>query len=98
MRTTHTITADYPLAGSEDGLPVEIRFDYEPISKLKPSITFRSVMPLVGPLPAIIRDAIKEWAEGWLDHEDGYNRAWDKAADDTERQRESARDMGMIRS
>jgi hypothetical protein len=30
VRTTHTIRADYPLAGSEDGLPVEIRFTYLP--------------------------------------------------------------------
>jgi hypothetical protein len=96
MKTTHTIAVTYPLAGSEDGLPVEIRFTYEPHAKLDPGIDFQSAMPLCADrLPAIIRDAITEWAKGWLDEEEGYDRAWDKAVDDTERQRESARDMGM---
>ncbi len=99
MRTTHHIRAEYPLAGSEDGLPVEIRFDYEPHPKLRPSIAFRSVATVgMDRLPAIIRDAIKSWAEGWLDDDEGYDRAWDAALDDIERQRESARDMGMVRS
>lgn len=108
MRTTHTIVATYPLAGSEDGLPVEIRFTYEPASKYRrwspigpappPDIRFGSVMPLCAEsLPDVIRSAIKSWAEEWLDGH-GFDRAWDKALDDTERQRESARDMGMIRS
>lgn len=99
MRTTHTITVTYPLAGNDDGLPVEIRFTYEPtIGRTGYYITFSSVVPLVGPLPAIIRDAITSWAKEWLDDDDGQYAAWDQALDDTERQRQSARDMGMIRS
>ena len=49
-------------------------------------------------LPAVIRAAIDSWAREWLDDDDGHGRAWDVAVDDTERQRESARDMGMVRS
>ncbi len=96
MRTTHSIFVTYPLAGSEDGLPVEIRFDYEPHPKLNPNVTFRSVATVgMDRLPAVIRDAIKAWAEGWLDDDEGYDRACDTAYHDIERQRESARDMGM---
>lgn len=99
MRTTHSIMVTYPLAGSEDGLPLEIRFDYEPHPKLNPTIAFRSVATVgMGRLPAVIQDAIKAWAEGWLDDDEGHHRAWDVAVDDTERAREAARDMGMIRS
>lgn len=97
MRTTHTIAAVYPLAGSEDGLPVEIRFTYEPRERMLPDIRYAGVAWQDG-LSRAVRDAINDWARDWLDNDPGYARAWDVAADDTERQRESARDMGMIRS
>lgn len=105
MKTAHTIAATYPLAGSEDGLPVEITFTYEPRLRRwgifprplppPPFISFVSVKPLCEDrLPEVIRNAIAAWAEEWLD-DHGFDRAWDAALDDTERQRESARDMGM---
>lgn len=100
MKTTHTIAATYPLAGSENGLPVEIKFTYEPIPEFAPTISFQSVRPVstwAEPLPMLIRSAIEAWAQEWLDDDEGYPRAWDVALDDTERQRESARDMGMVR-
>lgn len=99
MRTTHHIRAEYPLAGTDVGLPVEIRFTFEPIRGLEPSIDFGSAMPLcVEALPLLLRLAINAWARDWLDDDDGHGRAWDAALDDIERQRESARDMGMVRS
>jgi len=94
MRTTHTLRVDYPLAGSEDGLPIEIRFTYQPLTRLDPDIDFQSAMPLCPEaLPSVVRAAIDSWAQEWLDDDEGYHRAWDVAADDTERQRESARGM-----
>lgn len=103
MKTTHTIAATYPLAGSEDGLPVEITFTYEQRSRRwnasalppEPFISFASAKPLCADrLPEVIQNAITAWAEEWLD-DHGFDRAWDAALDDIERQRESARDMGM---
>ncbi len=64
MRSEHAIQVEYPIAGSDDGLPVIVTFTYE--------------------------------KAGLLD--DGNSCACDTAYHDIERQRESARDMGMVRS
>ena len=103
MRSLHTMTATYPLAGSEDGLPVVITFWFEPPRPTRvglgpgwPAVVeFQSASPSDHNMPSVICAAITAWASEWIDDDDGYHRAWDAALDDIERQRESARDMGM---
>lgn len=97
MATTHTIRTEYPLAGSEDGLPVEIKFSYsrgrpvvrylrngDPGYPAEPEeVEYHSVMPLCPQtLPAIIRAAIETWAREWLESDVGHGAACDKAMDD----------------
>lgn len=99
MRSEHAIQVEYPIAGSDDGLPVIVTFTYEKAGLLE-SVDFKSVR-LANPdwrLPDFIMKAIEDWAQAWLDDDDGNSCACDTAYHDIERQRESARDMGMVRS
>lgn len=106
--STHELAAEYPLAGSDDGLPIVIAFDYVPgrparrwLNNGDPGdpgypaeVDFRDVsIPGGDGLPDVIRQAVRTWAEGYLTDDEGYERALDAVADAEEYGRELADEL-----
>lgn len=106
--TTHKMTAEYPLAGSDDGLPVVITFDYVPGRPARrwldngdpgdpgfpAEVDYRSVALADGTdMPGCIQQAVRSWAADYLIDDEGYHRALDAVDDAEDRAREFAAEL-----
>lgn len=102
----HKMGADYPLAGSDDGLPVVITFGYTPGSRGRrtlnngdpgypgwpPEVELQRVDVPAG-VPERIQQAIWCWARDYLIDGEGYDRALDAVDDAEDKARELAAEL-----
>ena len=102
MAMQHKIRTQYPLPGVEDGIEIEITFSFNPsrsATRLQPpewaNADVRSVrvVEFDGELPEFLREAIEQWADAWLDDDEGFDKAQETVASDLEAAREFAADL-----
>lgn len=104
--TTHKVRAEYPLAGSDDGIEVDIEFTYrrgrpavmylrngDPGYPAEPEeIEFEDfeLAMTTWRLPEVIMKAIEYWARDWLESDEGHSAAASAAHEDLVEARERA--------